>query len=391
MKRLTSFLLAAVLVCSIIMIPAGAFGSHPFYDVPEDHWAAEGVQYVYEEGLMNGLAPNTFGPDEFFTRAMFVTILGRSEGVNPNNYPGVPFSDVSDAKWGWAAPYIKWAADSGIVNGVGNNLFAPDSIITREQYCTILIRYMDATGLDFLGAPPLAPAFSDEYNIQPYALPSVMHLASYGFIESYGGYVYPEAEMTRGSIANLFSLFHRMKTYGLMPEVYSPRIDPNVTYNEIADLLVETSIFTYDWFTCPLYLNQDDSFSVYDPDLETDTLFARVIYPAIGSQNDVAELGRKHYTEAAWMSLASEQQWYEIPYDGLYLPAAFNGGPYDNMDSCALDIQPFTDTHFAVTLIPYFENKELGRIETACVFQDGYWLFTDPIPPFLDVVPLAFG
>lgn len=391
MKRLTKSLLALGLVCSFLSIPAGAAASHPFSDVPEDHWAWQGVQYVYENGIMKGTSEDTFSPDTPFSRAMFVTILGRAEGVDPLDYPGPPFVDVAGARWDWAAPYIQWASKLGIVNGVGGGRFAPNNTITREQYCTILIRYMDAVGLDFVGSPLLAPGFEDVYEIQSYALPSVMRLAGYGLMDSYGGFVYPSLEMNRGDIANLFARFHQMVSTGSVPPVYSTRTDPYIGYNEVADLLVETSIFTWDWFYGGTYLDWQDQISGYDPLSGEEVFFGRVVYPDVYSQADVEQLGRMHYTdETCWMLTAS-QQWQEAP-NGLYQSLYSNAvEPYEGMDSCALDIHPLGEEMFSVSLILYAGQEEIARIETLCIYQDGYWVFADPIPIMLDVVPLAFG
>ena len=323
---------------------------------------------------------------------MFVTILGRTEGVNPKNFPNISFTDITGPKWEWAAPYIQWAAEAGIVNGVGDGLFAPDNIITREQYCTILIRFMDYAGLNFPGSPTLpAPAFYDQYNIQRYALPSVIRLAGYGLIDSYGGYIYPDGEMTRGSIANLFSQVHQMRTSGVLPDPSGfSRINPYVDYNDIADFLVETSIFTWDWFYGGFYLDETDTIDLYDPDLDCDVTYARVVHPALEHPVDMGELGGTHYTDEAWLALSQQLQWH-ITDDGLYLPAGIKASPDDGMTSCALDIHPIDETTFTVTLILYAGDEELRRVETYCVYEDGYWVFADPIPSYLDVVPVAFG
>ena len=53
--------------------------------------------------------------------------------------PELPSPDVSaDAYY---APYVAWAAENGIVKGIGNNLFAPDDNVTREQMAVILDNY----------------------------------------------------------------------------------------------------------------------------------------------------------------------------------------------------------------------------------------------------------
>lgn len=51
------------------------------------------------------------------------------------------FSDVADGAW-YAKPVI-WAAENGVVNGVGNGKFAPNDPVTREQLVAMLYRYAE--------------------------------------------------------------------------------------------------------------------------------------------------------------------------------------------------------------------------------------------------------
>ena len=99
MKRLLSTILSVGVFLSCLSVSASAAGSLPFEDINTDHWAYERIQYVYENGLMNGTGPTTFSPNEPFSRAMFVTMLGRLEGIDPDSYPGTNFQDVPAGSW----------------------------------------------------------------------------------------------------------------------------------------------------------------------------------------------------------------------------------------------------------------------------------------------------
>ena len=110
-KRLLSVLL--VLCLTGTLLPSGApAAAHQFADVPSSAWYAEAVQYVYDHALMNGEGSTSFAPDEQLTRAMFVSVLGRMDGVDISRYPGSSFSDVRTGQW--YSPYIEWASQSGI-------------------------------------------------------------------------------------------------------------------------------------------------------------------------------------------------------------------------------------------------------------------------------------
>ena len=84
-----------------------------------------------------------FDPTTTMTRAMFVSVLGRLAGVDPQRYSGTSFTDVSktDQQISWAAPYIEWAVQNGITQGTGNGKFSPNDPITHQQMYLFMYRY----------------------------------------------------------------------------------------------------------------------------------------------------------------------------------------------------------------------------------------------------------
>lgn len=389
MKRLLSLALTLVLACSILPMGASAYGSHPFTDVPDDHWASEGVQYVYDNGLMNGTSATTFSLDSKFSRAMFVTILGRMEGVDPADYGGTPFGDVNGVAW--AKPYIQWASEKGIVNGVGGGKFAPNDPITREQYCTIVIRYMDNTGKDFLGLPGFIPTYPDVDDISTYALTAFIEMASYGLIDDFEGDALPKIHMTRADIAVYFSRFHDMLTNGNMPTTYNIRKDPYIGFNEVAEILVDTSSFTWDWMHNNSYTDPGKTLTAYDPAREDWATMEKVIYPWVENANDVKKLALQHYTAGAWDELSFYHFWYKAP-DGLYVPKVDSGdGYFSGIKGYDLDVEQASETEFYLTIMPYDSQGSMGTFYNTLVYKNGYWVFEQSVPPLLDTVPMAFG
>ena len=117
--------------------------SKDFKDLEPKAWYHEAVDYAVSNGLMNGVGSHKFDPNGTATRAMIATILWRLEGapiVNAAN----PFDDVEAGAWHTDA--IVWAADSGIIEGVGGGRFCPNDDITREQLATMLYRYAKYKG-----------------------------------------------------------------------------------------------------------------------------------------------------------------------------------------------------------------------------------------------------
>ncbi|MDO4287292.1 MAG: S-layer homology domain-containing protein [Eubacteriales bacterium] len=109
-----------------------------FHDISAGAWYTEAVQYVYDNGIMKGMGDSTFAPSVSMTRAMVAQIMYAQAG-SPAVSGDMPFRDVSSSKWYYNA--ILWANQNGVVAGMGDGTFAPNSNITREQYAAILYRY----------------------------------------------------------------------------------------------------------------------------------------------------------------------------------------------------------------------------------------------------------
>lgn len=128
----------------------------------KNHWAKDAIDYVSGRNLLIGSSENTFSPSEKMTRGMLVTVLGRLAGVKADSYTVNTFSDVkSDSPY---RAYIEWAHSVGIVSGTGENKFAPDRSITREEIAVIFERYAEATNFK-LPANRAAAVYADESQI----------------------------------------------------------------------------------------------------------------------------------------------------------------------------------------------------------------------------------
>ena len=113
---------------------------NPFTDIKSDDWFYSYVQYVSQAGIFGGVSDTEFAPQGQMTRAMYVTALGRMHKLDTDQWKGSAFEDVAEDQY--YAPYVAWAAENKIVDGVGNSLFDPDSPVTREAMATIIARYM---------------------------------------------------------------------------------------------------------------------------------------------------------------------------------------------------------------------------------------------------------
>lgn len=116
----------------------------PFTDVSSRDWFYDAVEYVYENGMMQGTSSSLFEPNGVATRAMVVTILHRCERET-RTYKS-DFTDVASNMY--YADAVAWAQANGIVNGTSATTFSPNDPITREQMATILYRYADFKDYD---------------------------------------------------------------------------------------------------------------------------------------------------------------------------------------------------------------------------------------------------
>ncbi len=182
----------------------------PYTDVAEGIWYYDAVEYTYTNGLMNGVTETTFKPDTAITRAMLVTTLWRNEG-EPTGYEN-PFTDVKDGDWYTEA--VAWAAAVGIVDGVDENRFAPHSMATREQVAVILYRYLKAKMIDVSETADLS-AYPDAEDVSPYAEEAVKWAVGSGMIagskEGDETLLLPRGKATRAQLAAL--LMRMCETY----------------------------------------------------------------------------------------------------------------------------------------------------------------------------------
>ncbi len=118
-----------------------AFNDKSFVDIA-GHWGVEYIDFVTERELFLGTSPSEFSPDMQMTRAMFATVIGRLHERSYGEIESTGTNSFTDCDYElYYGKYVDWAAENGIIKGIGDNLFAPDNSITRQEMATILYRY----------------------------------------------------------------------------------------------------------------------------------------------------------------------------------------------------------------------------------------------------------
>jgi len=178
---------------------------NPFNDVAANDWFYKNVMFVFENGLMTGIASDTFSPNGTTTRAMFVTVLFRLSGDKDGNTNS--FSDVPSGAW--YENSAAWAAANGIAGGVGGNQFAPISSLTREQLAVMLYNYAKYKGLDVsVGKDTNILSYNDSTDISEYAYSALQWACGSGIIKGDGsGNLNPQSSATRAEVAAMLEKF----------------------------------------------------------------------------------------------------------------------------------------------------------------------------------------
>ena len=136
-----------------------------FSDVPTTHWAADYIGYMQQFGIIKGYDDGTFRPDGYITRAEFAAICCRFEKLSEGT---VSFTDVPDTHW--AANYIRFAATRGWATGYEDGTFKPNEFIIRSDVAATTCRLLERSAdQDFIRAhfDELPQTFTDMTESHP--------------------------------------------------------------------------------------------------------------------------------------------------------------------------------------------------------------------------------
>ena len=169
------------------------------YPDAKNHWAEENIVKAINAGLFNGVSENEFAPNGVVTRGMFVTLLYRLSG-SPEVSGDMPFTDVSTSQY--YADAVIWAQTNNIVNGVTANEFAPGKEVTREQMVTMLYRFAKAIG-DDVDVSASLKGFGDSAAVSNWADEAMSWAVARGIINGSGGNLNPADNSNRAQIATV--------------------------------------------------------------------------------------------------------------------------------------------------------------------------------------------
>lgn len=198
MKRWISLIL--MLITSLTSTPMTfAVATENFTDVPPTAYYHDAVCEAATLGYFAGTGEGTFSPDLYLTRAMLVQCLAKAANVDTSSYNKQIFGDVTSDKWYFRA--CNWASECGLVSGVGGGCFSPDTKLTREQLCVIMVHFQERFGAPFNYQFDYIP-FVDDTAISKWAHDYVHTLRNTGSITArVNGYFVPKAFVSRAELA----------------------------------------------------------------------------------------------------------------------------------------------------------------------------------------------
>ena len=177
----------------------------PFTDVKSTAWYYNAVKYVYENNLMAGTGDTTFDPEVSLTRAMTAQILYNLEG-QPKVDEEATFADMNEAPT-WSVGAIAWAQDTGVVAGMGDNEFAPNAKVTREQFAQMMYNYAKYKKYDLTKTGDLSK-FPDDGFVSDWAETAMSWANGNGLINGHeNGTIDPKGSTIRAQAASIMANF----------------------------------------------------------------------------------------------------------------------------------------------------------------------------------------
>jgi len=165
-----------------------------FTDLADAAWAAEKIEALAAKGIVSGMGERIFAPQELVTREQFVQMLVTAFGLTASADYTNSFADVDESAW--YAPAIAAAYENGIVAGMENAGFGVGTPITRQDMTVIAARVLG------IGEADGVLEFADAQGIAEYAKNRIAALAELGIVNGYEDNTFrPLANTTRAQAA----------------------------------------------------------------------------------------------------------------------------------------------------------------------------------------------
>lgn len=171
-----------------------------FSDLSGFEWAESAILNLADKKIIKGDGSGAFKPNDNITREEVVKLVVEMFEITTKQSDDL-FDDCSVTDWYY--PYVMAAKYNKVVKGVSENSFGAGRAVTRQDLATILRRAMTFAKYDFAGSASVS--FTDEDDVDMYALDGVLTLASEGIINGFDdGSFRPRENTTRAEAAVMF-------------------------------------------------------------------------------------------------------------------------------------------------------------------------------------------
>ena len=189
--------LAAVLALAMLlmMVPSAFAASDGFDDVP-GHWAEDAINRWSGYGVVNGVGDNQFAPNGTLTRAQAAQVFANLLDLEVQADIS-RYTDVPEGSWYHTA--IAQCVAAGILTGTGGATMDPQSPVTREE-----LFVMFARALNIRPQSSSDVTFGDSGEVSGWAQGYINALADRGFVSGVGGgMLAPGEAINRASVMSL--------------------------------------------------------------------------------------------------------------------------------------------------------------------------------------------
>lgn len=142
-----------------------------------------------------------YGQDDKLTRVQYIVMMMKANGIEPDENPSDNFADAGNTYY---TGYLAAAKRLSLAGGTGNNMFAPDKEITRQEMFSLLYRTLETPGELTVGTSrKMLTDFSDTDLIAPWAKEAIIPFVESGIICGNDGKLSPTESISRSETAQV--------------------------------------------------------------------------------------------------------------------------------------------------------------------------------------------